>query len=239
MVRVILDSNFLFVPFQFHVDIFDELEALLGRYEPVILSTTVEELRGLTRRRSEKMRSQASAALGLVKRCRVVEMERKSGESYDDVILRTAKQWKSPVATNDAELRKRLREAGLATIFLRQKAHLEIEGHIPKGHAKVVKVKRWEDFKQLIVELNPQSIAYNIEQGVPARHLTGLRLIIPVKAAQYVLIDTASGDRLRKTGISLHRDRQGNTFIKDEDVVEFVRAEVKRKDLKLHSYWTI
>ena len=239
MVTVILDSNFLFVPFQFHVDIFDELEALLGRYEPVILSTTLEELRGLTKKGSEKMRRQASAALELVERCRAVEVERQSGESYDDVILRTAKEWTSPVATNDANLRKRLREAGLATIFLRQKAPLEIQGNIPKGHAKVVKVKRWEDFKKLIVELNPQSIAYNIEQGVPARHLTGLRLIIPVEAAQYVLIDTARGDRLRKTGVSLHSDRQGNTFIKDEDVIEFVRSEVKRKDLKLHPYWTI
>ncbi|MDH5795137.1 MAG: hypothetical protein OEZ24_03420, partial [Candidatus Bathyarchaeota archaeon] len=67
----------------------------------------------------------------------------------------------------------------------------------------------------------------------------GLRLIIPVEEAQYVLIDTAMGDRLRKTGISLHRDKQGNMYIRDEDVAEFVRSEVKRKDLKLHSYWTI
>lgn len=239
MVRVILDSNFLFVPFQFQVDIFEELEALLGRYEPVVLSTTLEEISNLAKKRSVKMRRQASAVLELVGRCRVVEAELKAGESYDDVILRKAKEWKSPVATNDARLRKRLREAGLANIFLRQKARLEIEGHISEGHRRVVRVKDWEDFKRLIVELNPQSIAYNIEQGVPARHLTGLRLIIPVEEAQYVLIDTAMGDRLRKTGISLHRDKQGNMYIRDEDVVEFVRSEVKRKDLKLHSYWTI
>lgn len=239
MVKVILDSNFLFLPFQFHIDVFDELGTLLGRYEPVILSTTLEELESLTEKRSVKESRQASAALELARRCRVVEVERKPEESYDDVILRIGKEWKSPVATNDKTLRKRLREAGLANIFLRQKSRLEIEGHVSKGRKRVVKVKSWEDFKRLIIDRHPDSIAYNIEQGVPARHLTGLRLIIPIEEAQYVFIDTAAGDRLRKTGILLHRDNHGNLFIRDEDVIRFVRSEAKRKDLRLHSYWTI
>lgn len=234
-----MDSNFLFVPFQFQVDIFDELGAILGRYDPIVLSATLEELKSLAKKRSVKTRRQASAVLELIKRCRVVEVERKAGESYDDVILRTAEEWRSPVATNDAKLRKRLGAAGLTTIFLRQKSHLEIEGEIQRSRKRVVKVKSWEDFRRLIVGFNPRSIAYNIEQGIPAGHLTGLRLIIPVEEAQYVFIDTATGDRLRKTGIGLHRDKQGNIYIRDEDVVEFVRSEVNRKDLKLHSYWTI
>jgi len=104
---------------------------------------------------------------------------------------------------------------------------------------KVVKVKSWAEFKQLIIEHDPKSIAYNIEQGVPARHLTGLRLILPAERIQYVLIDTAAGDRLRKTGIPMRKDKLGNIYIRDEDVIEFVRSEVKRKDLKLHSYWTM
>ena len=104
---------------------------------------------------------------------------------------------------------------------------------------RVVRVKSWEEFKRLIIEHDPPNIAYNIEQGVPARHLTGLRLILPVVGTQYVFIDTAVGNRLRKTGILLHRDKSGNLYIRDEDILEFVRSEVKRKDLKLHSYWTI
>ena len=106
---------------------------------------------------------------------------------------------------------------------------------------KVVRVKSWKEFKQFIIERNPKSIAYNIEQGVPARHLTGLRLFFLAKGIQYVFIDTASRpfNRLRKTGILLCMDKYGNKYIKDEDVVNFVRNEVKRKDLKLHSYWTI
>ena len=104
---------------------------------------------------------------------------------------------------------------------------------------RVVRVKSWDEFKRLIIEHAPKSIAYNIERGVSARHLTGLRLILPAVKKQYVFIDNAVGNRLRKTGIPLHTDKSGNLYIRDEDIVEFVRAEVKSKDLKLHSYWTI
>ena len=104
---------------------------------------------------------------------------------------------------------------------------------------KVVRVKSWEEFKRLITEHKPESIAYNVEQGVPARHLTGLRLILPLKGIQYVFIDNAVGNSLRKTGIPLRKDNLGNLYIRDEDVKSFVRSELKMKNLKLHPYWTI
>ncbi len=109
----------------------------------------------------------------------------------------------------------------------------------PVLSGRVVRVKSWKEFKQLIAEHDPESIAYNIEQAIPARHLTGLRLILPVEGTQYVFIDSAAKSRLRKTGIQLHTDKLGNMYIRDEDVVDFVRAELNRKDLKLHSYWTM
>jgi len=56
---------------------------------------------------------------------------------------------------------------------------------------------------------------------------------------QYVFIDTAVGNYLRKTGIPLLKNRLGTLYIEDEDVKRFVRSETGRKDLKLHSYWTI
>ena len=104
---------------------------------------------------------------------------------------------------------------------------------------KVIRVKSWKEFKQLIIRYNPESIAYNIEQGIPARNLTSLRLILPVEGTQYVFIDTASKDHLRKTNVTLHKDKHGNIFIKDEDIKNFLRIELKRKDLKIYSYWTI
>ncbi len=127
---MILDANFLFVPFQFRVDIWAELTVLLGRFEPVVLSTTVDELEALSKRGPEKTRKIALSALELVKKCSLLSVQRRPEESPDDVIVRVAKELQCPVATNDRALRKRLREAGIATIFLRQRSHLKTEGYL-------------------------------------------------------------------------------------------------------------
>ena len=130
MRRIILDSNFLFIPFQFKIDIIEELGSLIGRFEPVVLSTTIEELERLSRRGSDKTKRQALSALKLTERCAIVNIERGSTETYDDVILRMAKEWNCAAATNDRELRKRLREELIPVIYLRQKQRLELEGYI-------------------------------------------------------------------------------------------------------------
>jgi len=129
--KVILDSNLLFVPSQFHLDIFEELANLLNqRFEPVLLSSTQKELQGLAESTSLQIQKQALLALRLAEKCRFVSVEKDSGETYDDVIVRVATEWKSPVGTNDRELRKRLRQNGVAVIFLRQKHRLAMEGTV-------------------------------------------------------------------------------------------------------------
>ena len=131
MLKVVLDSNFLFIPLQFHLDIFGELENLLNRsFEPIILSSTKQELQGLAESSSPKKRKQALLALKLVEKCRSVRVDKDLGETYDDVVIRVAAEWKSPVATNDRELRRRLRALGLPVIFLRQKRRLMLEGAV-------------------------------------------------------------------------------------------------------------
>jgi rRNA-processing protein FCF1 len=130
-VKVILDANFFFVPSQFNVDIFEELANLLHqRFEPVLLSATQKELQGLAETNSPKKQKQARLALRLAEKCRVVAAEKGVRETYDDVIVRVAAAWKSPVATNDRELRMRLRNLGVPVIFLRQKHRLELEGTV-------------------------------------------------------------------------------------------------------------
>ena len=104
---------------------------------------------------------------------------------------------------------------------------------------RVIRVNSWEEFKKLVMEHKAETIAYNIEQGVPARHLTSLRLILPIRGVQYVFIDTASGESLRRTGIMLHRDKLGNNYIRDEDVINFLKSELKMKNLKAYSYWSM
>ena len=130
ILKVILDANFLFIPAQFKVDIFEELSNLLNRsFEPILLSSTEQELKGLAMS-SPKIQKQAVLALSLAEKCRFVSVEKGSDESYDDVIVRVAAEWKCTVGTNDKELRKRLRKVGVPVIFLRQKRVLDVDGGI-------------------------------------------------------------------------------------------------------------
>ena len=129
--KIMLDTNFLFVPSQFHLDIFEELNRLYGqRIEPLILSSTFEELQKLAKSHSVKKSKQAMLGLKLAEKCCVVKIERKNGESNDDVILQIAVEMKCAVATNDRELRRKLRNFGLPVVFLRQKSTLAVDGSV-------------------------------------------------------------------------------------------------------------
>ena len=103
---------------------------------------------------------------------------------------------------------------------------------------KDVKVVSWEDFRGLIDEHNPRKIIYNIEKKAAGRQVTILSFVLQSGKARYVFTDNLAGDRLRETGIPLHTDELGNTRIRDEDVVKFVKAETSRRDAKIVSYWT-
>ena len=127
--KVILDSNFLLIPSQFKIDIFESMMNLLNqRYEPTILSSTLHELRTIGEKAPPKLRKQAQIALKLAQKCRTVKVEKSKDETNDDVIIRIAAEWRSPVATNDRELRKKLRSQNIPVIFLRGKSRLELEG---------------------------------------------------------------------------------------------------------------
>lgn len=129
--KIIIDTNFLFVPAKFRLDIFEEMTKLLGqRVEAIILSPTFQELGKLAKSKSPKTRKNAMLGLEVAKKCKIAEVERKSGESNDDLIVRIATEWKCSVATNDGELRRKLRKAGIAVVFLRQKSRLAVEGGV-------------------------------------------------------------------------------------------------------------
>jgi len=125
--KIILDSNFLFLPAQFGIDIFDAIEELLSRrVEFVLPSPVFEEVA----RVAGRMRGPEKIALELAKKCRVELVERLPGETVDDLIVRLAREWRCPVATNDARLRRRLRSLGLPVIYLRGLGKLELDGEV-------------------------------------------------------------------------------------------------------------
>ncbi len=101
---------------------------------------------------------------------------------------------------------------------------------------RLVRVSKWVDFKQLVEQLKPTSIVYNIEQtGISKnREFTSLRLIIPSKN-YYVYVDFPRGETLRETGIPIHQDKTGTRCIEDDDIRTFLKKEFGA--LPVYSYW--
>jgi rRNA-processing protein FCF1 len=129
--KVIFDSNFLFIPARFKIDIFEESAKLLNqKFEPVLLSSIYQELKKIAEKGVPSRRRQASLALKLADKCKLVNVEKGLKETNDDVILRIATLWKSPVATNDRELQQKLRVQGIPIIYLRSKKRLELTGFL-------------------------------------------------------------------------------------------------------------
>jgi len=130
-IKVILDSNALFIPLQFKIDIFNCLGQLLERnYELMLLSPVKRELEALAEKSSPKIRKNAAYALKLAEKCKYVEVDAPDSALTDDIIVKIANEWKAPVFTNDKQLKKRLRDISVPVIYVRQKSRLEIDGMI-------------------------------------------------------------------------------------------------------------
>jgi rRNA-processing protein FCF1 len=129
VIKLIFDTNFLFLPGRFHIDILAECAALLGqRVDPLLISQVRLELDKMASGRSAKRSREASLALEYAKRLRFVAVESGLKEGTDDVISRLAAEWECFVATNDRELRKRLRDISVPVIYLRERSRLELVG---------------------------------------------------------------------------------------------------------------
>jgi hypothetical protein len=127
--KVILDSNALFTPLQFKIDIFEELKTLLNRrFEPVLLSPVRQELERLSKESSPQMRKNAALALKLVEKCKVVVIDETGTDNVDDAITKVASRGRCAVFTNDRQLRKKLRDINVPVIYVRQKSRLTIDG---------------------------------------------------------------------------------------------------------------
>ena len=120
---VILDTSAILMLFEFSIDLEDELIKLLGRFHILVPSPIIEELKLLSKHGNGKKRQNAKAALELINRYDKVE-EKGTG---DDSVLFLAKKFDGIVVTNDRNLRKRVKDASLQTIFLRGKQRLVLE----------------------------------------------------------------------------------------------------------------
>ncbi|MFH1394212.1 MAG: PIN domain-containing protein [Candidatus Micrarchaeota archaeon] len=121
---VIIDTNFLLIPFQFRIDMFTELEYLLETsHSYVISSGSIRELKKLA---DGKGRHAIAARLALkmvdANAHRVEKIS--STRNVDDWIVDYAEKTGAIVCTNDRQLRKRLKEAHIKIIALKGKTQL-------------------------------------------------------------------------------------------------------------------
>ena len=129
-----MDTNALLIPGMFGIDIYEELEDM-GYLEIIIPESVMKELVAL-RCKGEKGRTKRAAQIGyqlvlqhlqLANGTSRVVIERKGGGSDKDTdseIIRMAKMQDAAVLTSDAELRRRLHQEGIPTVFLRGRNRL-------------------------------------------------------------------------------------------------------------------
>jgi hypothetical protein len=130
-VKVILDTNFLMLSPVFHGDVFEELDKSIGRRtEKIVLTPVYQELERISKKGDKKVRKQAETVLKHIEKddFKSVDIELKSSETVDDLIVRIATLWKCFVATNDRALRKRLIISEIPVVYLRQRNRLEVKG---------------------------------------------------------------------------------------------------------------
>jgi uncharacterized protein len=123
-VRVVVDTNAFLLPGQFGIDLFSELERLLGACEVTTIREVAAELEGLARGRG---RDAAAARLGLtlLSRCTVEEAGAED-TGADARLEEVAARDRSVVVTCDRVLRDSLMARGIAVISLRGRNRLEL-----------------------------------------------------------------------------------------------------------------
>ena len=120
---VILDSSAVMMLFEFSIGLEDELTRLLGKFHIVVPRPIFEELKLLSEKGKGKKKLIAKPSLELIKKYEIVNAE----GNGDDAVLNLAKKLSGIVITNDRELRKRVKESSLQTIYLRGKGRLVLE----------------------------------------------------------------------------------------------------------------
>jgi hypothetical protein len=124
MKKIILDTNFLMIPYQFRVDIFEEIRRIMeGEYELVTLDGVVKELEKI---KEYKGKSAAAAKIALefikIKSIKVINTD---SEKVDNKIIELSDK-NTVVATNDIKLKKILKNKKIKIIYLRNKKYLEM-----------------------------------------------------------------------------------------------------------------
>jgi len=138
---VILDANFILLPYQFKVDYLEEiLMDLEGKTEFIVYKQILNELEAKRKREPNATKYERLLKSGLdyldKKKnqyiIKILDDIKDEKETTDNFLLRKAIELSKMnryifMATNDYELKKKLKINKINRIFLRQRQHIQIE----------------------------------------------------------------------------------------------------------------
>ncbi len=116
---ILLDTNFLVAPFQFSFDILDEIERLYPGCRLYTLDEAIHEANSI----------EGGKYIELVEKLletQDIDVIETEGEgNVDDLMLELSREFL--VATNDKELKRRIKDEGRPVLIIRSESHLEVE----------------------------------------------------------------------------------------------------------------
>jgi len=122
MKKIILDTNFLLIPCKFKVDIFSEIKRICDfKHDVFVLDKTIDELKKIIKLQKGKNKEAAKIALLLVKNKKIRRIKTNENLDVDGILL---KQKDAIIATQDIELKRKLKKKSIRTISLRQRKYL-------------------------------------------------------------------------------------------------------------------
>lgn len=124
MRRVFFDTNFIIKCIDWRIDIFGELERICHfKYEVVLLDRVLDELAEYAV--GTKKKETVNVALLVISKNKVKTLDTEG--HVDDALVRIATK-DDAVATQDQDLKRRLKAKGVPVIVIREKGYLEFVG---------------------------------------------------------------------------------------------------------------
>lgn len=122
--KIYLDTNFLLIPLQFNIDIFEQIKSLCSfPYQLYVLNTTIKELKKIIQsKQKQKDKRSAKVALQLIEK-ENVEIEESVSDNVDNALVQLSQKENTIIATQDIELKRKLQKP---YIILRQKKYLQL-----------------------------------------------------------------------------------------------------------------
>jgi rRNA-processing protein FCF1 len=122
--KVVLDTNMLLAIGELKIDVFSGIEEEIGKTEFFVPEEVIQELKKLKEENKTKKKNAVIAEKLIEKKC--IILNKGENKNADEKMMELAGKG-FIIATNDKELRKKIKNNGFKTAFVRQKKVIVVE----------------------------------------------------------------------------------------------------------------